>query len=164
MDINFLPWREEAKRNRLQKIILFYIKIILPVILFWIGAHYFVHQKNIHLSNDLRQLKSHVILENKMMPIQNDFAHQELSRKQIVVFEILNGLFHLKQNNVFLNDIFQSNAGLILVGNAESILDIRNFMSSIFVIKSVHALKLLSLTNQNNHVQFKIQITEVDRL
>lgn len=160
VDINLLPWRDLVRREHKKNIMVFYVLILGVVFMMLMSIQ-------LYLSHKL-SMKQHrydlTISQLSAQTEKNDSVDEEtlMSEKykhQRILFDVFNQLGHMK-NAVSLSGISRQDKKIMIKGSAESLYQVKHFMSEMLSIKNIDCVTLTSLKNQSQYVQFELLVME----
>jgi Tfp pilus assembly protein PilN len=162
VEINLLPWREYVRKKQIKTASGIYATSIFFILVWMISWHLYYAHRNAILLEKIQEIKIQQ-LHTHIMPRKDTTEDNDLKRKirdQRIIFEILNGLFHVASTGVYIKEISQHSGNIILIGRALSMNHVDDFMSVLLSVKRIHAVKLDSVRRDQAAILFQLRIME----
>jgi len=169
MSINLLPWREQQIiRNCLLHYLQLFLLVLISIIISITAREIIKHKiNNIHLPVNQKNIKTKLKtsiqnLKNQQLLI-NHFNKFFITKKQAAknLTFIANSLLMIATkipNDITLSNIQLDNKVFYLEGISNSLKNINTFINQINSTKTFKKLRVLKITTQSNHLNFRIKM------
>lgn len=166
IDINLLPWREAKYKQENKTIILIYSLFLISVVFFLFCLHVFFSHQFIRVKSRVNFLEENLlrhateVRQDKHVYAENEILLKKKLQDQIIIFQILNHLFHVNTPGIYIKDVAQQDGKMVIFGRASSMGAIYRYMSDILTVKKIHAVKLELAKWEGNMLQFQVRVIE----
>lgn len=176
--INLLPWRQILRRKQKQKLICFVIYTDACFFILYLLAHivlsiliYSKETKVKYWQQQLTNIDKQVIALKDMREELNKFSHatEFFNHNRVIQITILNlcrKIIAITPLNITLQEMNYRDDKILLIGKAESVQALNQFVNQLSVSQFLKKPKLTEIENQpkNSQIKFKIQAMGTQRL